>query len=147
MEQLSLHISVNSVSLKRHKNCSYPFVHLLQVVPLEPITAICLFGIHRKRCNASLRRRAPKSNSPSYLLLSMMMLFWKYGISRHPFPWNTWTNAGVFNGPCILLTTSFLAVKNVAGLNVNQRKSYSSRKKHVPIALSGMSMGSGTVHQ
>src|SRR5258708_16819797 len=85
-ERLFSHISVNLIFRKEHKNCLHLSVHRPQVVLLEHIMAICLSGIPRKRCNASLKLRAPKSSSLSYLLPTTMMLFWKYGTSRPPFP-------------------------------------------------------------
>src|SRR5258708_37401616 len=85
-ERLFSHTAVNLISHKEHKNCLHLSAHRPQVVLLEHIMAICLSGIPRKRCNASLKLRAPKSSSPSYSLPSTMMLFWKYGTSRPPFP-------------------------------------------------------------
>src|SRR5260221_1870872 len=80
-ERLFSHTAVNLISHKEHKNCLHLSAHRPQVVLQEHITAICLSGIPRKKCNASLKQRVPKSSSLSCLLPSTMMPFWKYGIS------------------------------------------------------------------
>src|SRR5713226_10612765 len=85
MERLFWHITVNSAFHKEHKNYSPLSAHPLQVVLLEHITAICPYGIPRKRCNASLKLRVPKSSSLSYWLRSTTRRFWKYGTSLPPF--------------------------------------------------------------
>src|SRR2546421_1229477 len=147
MERLSLHISVNSVFREEHKNSSCLSVHPLQVVPLEQAVAICPCGIPRKRCNASLKQKVLKWNLLFCLPPSTTTLCWKSGTSRPLSPWNIWTNGAVSNSQCILPITSSLAERSVAGLSVSPQKSYSSKKKHAPTALFGMSRGSGTVHQ
>src|SRR6266699_4022527 len=81
MEQLCLHIAVNSNFRERRKNCSCISVVRHPTGLQEHAMAICLSGIPPKRCNASLKQRAPKSNLLFYLLLSMMMLSWKSGIN------------------------------------------------------------------
>src|SRR6266567_8092323 len=83
----------------------------------------------------------------SYWLPSTMMLFWKYGISRPPFLWNTWTSVAAFNDQCILPITSSLAERNVVGLSANPQTSYSASKRRAPTALFGMNRESGAVHQ
>src|SRR2546426_9306909 len=85
-ERLFSHTSVNLIFRKGHKNCLPLSAHRPQVVLPEHITATCLSGIPRKKCNASLKQRVPKSSSLSCLLPSTMMPVWKYGISLPPFP-------------------------------------------------------------
>src|SRR5437764_9861338 len=85
--------------------------------------ATCLSGIHPKRCSVSSKQKVPKSNLRFYSKLSMMMMSWRCGTSHHPFLLNTLTNVVACNGQCTLLTTLFLAIKNVGGLSANQNKS------------------------
>src|SRR5437870_9174527 len=59
-ERLFSHTSVNLIFRKGHKNCLPLSAHRPQVVLPEHITATCLSGIPRKKCNASLKQRVPK---------------------------------------------------------------------------------------
>src|SRR5438552_17403035 len=62
MERLCLHIAVNSIFHERHKNCSCISVVRHPAGLQEHVMAICPSGIPPKKCNASLKRRVPKSN-------------------------------------------------------------------------------------
>src|SRR6266699_2655017 len=115
--------AVDKVSREKHKNCLPTSDLPHQAAPQEHEEATCPFGIRRKRCNVSSRRRATKWSLRFYFKPSTQMMSWRSGTNRQPFSLSTRTNVTAFNDQCILLITLSLAQKSADGSSVSRRKS------------------------
>src|SRR6266567_5488819 len=115
--------AAGKVSHERHKSYWPEFVLRHQAVLQERGEAICLSGIHRRRCNVSSRQRATKSSLRSSSKPNMTMQSLRCGISRQPFSLNTKIDATASSDRSTRLTTLFLALGNAGGSSVNPHKS------------------------
>src|SRR6266702_992494 len=141
------HISTATISPSKHKNCSRLSVVHSPAGLQERVMAICLCGIPAKRCNASSRRKVPRSNLLFYFKPSMTTMCLRYGTNLLPFRLNIRINTIVGNVQCIPPITSSLVIKNVAGSSVSQQKSYLNKPRRVPTDTFSMNRVSGAVLQ